>query len=92
MDGLFNKASVDLGIHPAHTGSLLSGAQVSKGAILHSGLRVDQMIANTIGQDTAHSSIVLACEQPMTGYHETKLLDGLQFTYFVAESGVPGSG
>jgi len=29
------------------------------------------MIANTIGQDTAHSSIVLACEQPMTGYHET---------------------
>jgi len=32
MDGLFNKASAGLGIHPAHTGSLLSGAQVSKGA------------------------------------------------------------
>ena len=24
-----------------------------------------------MGQDTAQSSIVLACEQPMTGYHET---------------------
>jgi len=71
VDGLFNKASVGLGIHPAQTGSLLSGAQVSKGAILHSGMSVDQMIANTIGQDTAQSSIVLACEQPMTGYHET---------------------
>ena len=29
------------------------------------------MIANTIGQDTAQSSIVLACDPPMTGYHET---------------------
>src|SRR3954462_2967140 len=71
IDGLFNKASTGLGIHPAQTGSLLSGAQVSKGAILHSGMSVDQMIANTIGQDTAQSSIVLACDPPMTGYHET---------------------
>ena len=71
VDGLFNKASTGLGIHPAQTGSLLSGAQVSKGAILHSGMSVDQMIANTIGQDTAQSSIVLACDPPMTGYHET---------------------
>src|SRR6266436_6598063 len=29
------------------------------------------MLANRIGQDTPQSSIVLACEQPMTGYHET---------------------
>jgi hypothetical protein len=29
------------------------------------------MIANRIGQDTLQPSIVLACEQPMTGYHET---------------------
>jgi hypothetical protein len=71
VDGLFNKASVGLGIHPAQTGSLLSGAQVSKGAVLHSGMSIDQMIANTIGQDTAQSSIVLACDPPMTGYHET---------------------
>ena len=71
VDGLFNKASVGQGIHPAQTGSLLSGAQMSKGAILHSGMSVDQMIANTIGQDTAQSSIVLACDPPMTGYHET---------------------
>ena len=29
------------------------------------------MIANRVGEDTPQSSIVLACEQPMTGYHET---------------------
>ena len=71
IDGLFNKASTGQGIHPAQTGSVLSGAQIAKGAVLHSGISIDQMIANTIGQDTAQSSIVLACEQPMTGYHET---------------------
>ena len=71
IDGLFNKAATGQGIHPAQTGSLLSGAQIKKGAIIRSGISVDQMIASRLGQDTAQSSIVLACEQPMTGYHET---------------------
>src|SRR6185295_11172780 len=71
IDGLFNKAATGQGIHPAQTGSLLSGAPVSINTVLHSGMSVDQMIANTIGQDTAQSSIVLACDPPMTGYHET---------------------
>src|SRR4029079_4463946 len=52
-------------------GSLLSGAPITKGALIHSGISVDQMIAAHVGQDTPQSSIVLACEQPMTGYHET---------------------
>jgi Protein of unknown function (DUF1552) len=71
IDGLFNKAATGQGIHPAQTGSLLSGAHISKGAIIHSGISVDQMIANRIGDATPQSSIVLACDQPMTGYHET---------------------
>ncbi len=71
VDGLFNKAATGQGIHPAQTGSLLSGAHISKGAIIHSGISIDQMIANRIGDDTPQSSIVLACDQPMTGYHET---------------------
>ena len=71
IDGLFNKAATGQGIHPAQTGGLLSGAHISKGAIIHSGISIDQMIANRIGEDTPQSSIVLACEQPMTGYHET---------------------
>src|SRR3954451_17052609 len=68
---LFNKNATGHGIHPAQTGSLLSGANIQKGAIIRAGITVDQVIANHIGQDTPQSSVVLACEQPMTGYHET---------------------
>jgi len=39
--------------------------------VIKAGVSVDQMIASRVGQDTAQPSIVLACEQPLTGYHET---------------------
>src|ERR1700681_3752099 len=71
IDGLYVQALTGQGIHPGQTGSLLSGAHISKGAILHSGISVDQMIGNRVGEDTPQSSVVLACDQPMTGYHET---------------------
>jgi hypothetical protein len=71
IEGLYVKALTGQGIHPGQTGSLLSGAHISKGAIIHSGISVDQMIANRVGEDTPQSSIVLACDQPMTGYHES---------------------
>ncbi|MBM3761337.1 MAG: DUF1552 domain-containing protein [Acidobacteria bacterium] len=71
IDGLFVKSLTGQGIHPAQTGSILSGASIQRGPILRSGVTVDQMLANTIGQDTAQPSMVLACEQPLTGYHET---------------------
>jgi len=71
IDGLYVKALTNQGIPPAQTGSLLSGEHITKGALIHSGISVDQMIAAHVGQDTPQSSIVLACEQPMTGYHET---------------------
>ena len=71
IHGLFHERAIGHGIHPAQTGSLLSGANIQKGAIIKAGITVDQVLAGHIGQDTAQSSIVLACEQPMTGYHET---------------------
>jgi hypothetical protein len=71
INGLFNKHSTGQGIHPAQTGSLLTGAPLTRGPIVHSGISVDQMIASRIGHETLQPSIVLACEQPMTGYHET---------------------
>src|SRR6266404_1778323 len=51
IDGLYVKALTNQGIHPAQTGSLLSGAQITKGALIHSGISVDQMIASRVGQD-----------------------------------------
>jgi len=71
IHGLFNKPATGQGIHPAQTGALLSGAKIQKGAIIHAGITIDQILAGRLGQDTPQSSIVLACEQPMTGYHET---------------------
>jgi hypothetical protein len=71
IHGLFNKGAMGLGIHPPQTGSLLTGATLEKGSTLHSGISVDQMIANRVGQDTLQPSMVLACEQPITGFHES---------------------
>jgi hypothetical protein len=71
IDGLFVRPLTGQGIHPAQTGSLLSGAAIQRGPILRSGKTVDQVIADHIGQDSAQPSMVLACEQPLTGYHET---------------------
>jgi uncharacterized protein DUF1552 len=71
IHGLFQKRATGLGIHPPQTGCLLSGASISKGAVIKGGITVDQMIASRVGQDNAQPSIVLACEQPLTGYHET---------------------
>ena len=71
IHGLFHKRAMGNGIHPAQTGGLLSGSVIQKGAIVRAGITVDQLMANRVGQDTALPSIVLACEEPMTGFHET---------------------
>jgi hypothetical protein len=71
VNGLFNKTSVGKGIHPAQTGSILSGVPLQKGSELRGGITVDQVLANHIGRDTIQPSMVLGCEQPVTGYHET---------------------
>ncbi len=71
VKGLFNKAAVGVGIHPGMTGNLLSGAPLTKGAELHGGVSMDQVLAARIGDQTVQPSMVLGCEQPVTGYHET---------------------
>lgn len=71
INGLFNKPSTGVGIHPGMTGNILSGMPLTKGAVLHGGVSVDQVLAAHLGQDTVQPSLVLACEQPLTGYHET---------------------
>ncbi len=71
IHGLFQQRATGHGIHPPQTGALLSGSNIQRGAIIRAGITVDQVIANHAGQDCAQPSVVLACEQPMTGYHET---------------------
>jgi hypothetical protein len=91
INGLFNKKATGQGIHPAQTGNLLSGVSFAKGAIIHSGTSVDQVIANHVGQDTLQPSMVLACEQPMTGYHESNFSNAYSshISWQSADSPVP---
>jgi hypothetical protein len=71
ISGLFNKHATGVGIHPGQTGNMLSGAALQKGAVLHGGVSVDQVLAAHLGEETAQPSLVLGCEQPITGYHES---------------------
>src|SRR5262249_16533302 len=71
VSGLFNKAATGVGIHPGQTGNILSGARLQKGAVLKGGVSMDQVLAARLGEETAQPSLVLGCEQPITGYHET---------------------
>jgi hypothetical protein len=71
ISGLFNKNATGVGIHPGQTGNILSGVSLQKGAELRGGVSVDQVLAKHYEQETVQSSIVLGCEQPVTGYHET---------------------
>ncbi len=71
VNGLFNKQATGVGIHPGQTGNILSGAALQKGAELKGGQSVDQLLARHLGDATPQPSLVLGCEQPITGYHET---------------------
>jgi hypothetical protein len=50
IDGLYVNALTGQGIHPARD-QQLSGAHISKGAIIHSGISVDQRIAAHVGEE-----------------------------------------
>jgi hypothetical protein len=71
ISGLFNKHATGVGIHPGQTGNILSGAALQKGPVLRGGTSMDQVLAAHLGEETAQPSLVLGCEQPITGYHET---------------------
>src|SRR3954453_2791348 len=71
VHGLFNKPSTAIGIHPGMTGGLLSGAPLQKGSLIRAGVSVDQVLAERLGGETVQPSLVLACEPPNTGFHET---------------------
>jgi Protein of unknown function (DUF1552) len=71
ISGLFNRHATGVGIHPGQTGNILSGALLQRGAVLRGGVSMDQVLAAHLGEETAQPSLVLGCEQPITGYHET---------------------
>src|SRR3984957_20229704 len=91
ISGLFNKQATGVGIHPGQTGNILSGAALQKGAVLRGGVSMDQILASHFGEETAQPSLVLGCEQPITGYHETNfsMAYSSQISWQDANSPVP---
>src|SRR5215470_19762757 len=45
INGLFNKPSTGVGIHPGMTGNILSGMPLTHGVVLHGGISMDQVLA-----------------------------------------------
>ena len=71
VTGLFNVHATHVGIHPGQTGNILSGASLQRGAELRGDISMDQVLANRFQEETVQPSMVLGCEQPVTGYHES---------------------
>jgi hypothetical protein len=64
---------------------------LQKGAVVRGGISMDQVLANHIGRETVQPSLVLACEQPLSGYHETNfsMAYSSHISWQSAESPVP---
>src|SRR6195952_4792415 len=56
--GLYNQEALIGGIHSCQTGNLLTGAHLANGGEIHSGVSMDQVVANRIGDQTRVSSLV----------------------------------
>ena len=91
IGGLFNEAATNVGIHPGQTGNLLSGARLTKGPEIRGGVSFDQVLGAGLGESSVQPSLVLGCEQPMTGYHETNfsMAYGSHISWANATSPVP---
>ena len=68
--GLYNAEAGKGGIHSAQTGNLLSGAPLEGGGGIHSGVSMDQLVAQKLGQTTKVPSLVLGCEASMSSLHK----------------------
>ena len=91
INGLFNKHSTGQGIHPAQTGSLLSGAPFKRGPVIHVGhhRRSDDRQPHRPGHAAAqHRAGVRAADD---GLPRDQLLDGVQLAHLVAERRLAGA-
>lgn len=70
INGLFNREGD--GGHARCTGNILSGANLHRGSIIKGGVSMDQKLAALYADDTLMPSLVLGCEQPVSGFHESQ--------------------
>ncbi len=68
--GLYNAEALKGNIHSSQTGNLLSGAPLASGGEIRSGTSIDQLLAQTYGNSTKVSSLVLGCEKSNPSVHK----------------------
>lgn len=70
INGLHNKEGD--GGHAKCTGNILSGAALQRGRTIKGGVSMDQVLAKHYEEETVQPSLVLGCEQPVSGFHESQ--------------------
>jgi hypothetical protein len=70
LRGLYNQEALIGGIHSCQTGNLLTGAHLSPGGEIRSGVSCDQVVAERLKEQTKVPSLVLACEPSIAAIHK----------------------
>jgi hypothetical protein len=70
INGLFNRNAG--GGHAKCTGNILSGVALQRGRIIRGAASMDQLLAKHYEPESAMPSLVLGCEHPVSGYHESQ--------------------
>ena len=70
LRGLYNQEALIGGIHSCQTGNLLTGAHLSSGGEIKSGVSCDQVIAQRLKDQTKVPSLVLGTEPSIAALHK----------------------
>lgn len=70
IDGLHHPGGITGG-HAQGAAAILTGVRPKRGREIRGETSMDQLLARRLGDQTALSSLVLACERPVSGFHES---------------------
>jgi hypothetical protein len=70
VNGLCHPGNV-VGGHARGAAGILTGIQPKGGREIHAETSVDQILAQRLGDATVLASLALACERPVSGFHES---------------------
>src|SRR5882757_8584641 len=70
INGLYKQKAG--GGHARCAGNILSGVALQRGRVIRGGVSMDQKLAKQFEDETFLPSMVLGCEQPVSGFHESQ--------------------
>jgi len=89
INGLYNQQAG--GGHARCAGNILSGVALLRGREIRGAVSMDQRLARHFEEETYLPSLVLGCEQPVSGFHESQysMVYASHISWQNAESPVP---